>query len=161
MDTKVVGFLILIATLIVAQYYTKEAFTVQTDCSGSQCVSVSLSDLMSLLYKNNNSTTSDTTTDEKPKDKPISSLDSQFYTNLKGDIIDQIKQSVKEEVTANRTLLVGSQEIDNSCVSATSCDSATSFADMQGQAFLSSAPGKNPNDYIRKDSIPCYGCSLK
>ena len=35
-----------------------------------------------------------------------------------------------------------------------------SIADSQGADFIRYIPGKNPDDYIRKDSIPCYGCSL-
>jgi hypothetical protein len=30
----------------------------------------------------------------------------------------------------------------------------------QGKEWLRYIPGKNPDDYIRKDSIPCWGCSL-
>ena len=32
--------------------------------------------------------------------------------------------------------------------------------DDQSADFMRYIPGKNPDDYIRKDSIPCYGCSV-
>ena len=35
-----------------------------------------------------------------------------------------------------------------------------SAANAQGQTFMKYQYGTNPADYIRKDSIPCYGCSL-
>ena len=35
-----------------------------------------------------------------------------------------------------------------------------SFSSQQGADFMRYIPGKNPADYVRKDSIPCYGCSL-
>ena len=35
-----------------------------------------------------------------------------------------------------------------------------SHADAQGQAFMKYQYGINPADYIRKDSIPCYACTL-
>ena len=53
------------------------------------------------------------------------------------------------------------KEVAKSCSSASedeTCD--TSPAEMQGAQFLAEVPGKNPDDYIRKDSIPCYGCTL-
>jgi hypothetical protein len=33
-------------------------------------------------------------------------------------------------------------------------------AAMQGKNFIKYKNGINPNDYIRKDSIPCYACTL-
>jgi hypothetical protein len=30
----------------------------------------------------------------------------------------------------------------------------------QGRAYVQYAPAINPADYIRKDSIPCYACTL-
>jgi len=35
-----------------------------------------------------------------------------------------------------------------------------SHADAHGQAFVKYKYGINPADYIRKDSIPCYACTL-
>jgi len=40
----------------------------------------------------------------------------------------------------------------DSCIDSISAD--------QGADFMRYIPGKNPADYIRKDSIPCYKCSI-
>ncbi len=105
------------------------------------------------------STGTGTDTTSTYRGRTRSSLDQQFYNDLKGDMLKEIKTSVSDEIAKNRTLLVGDASYDDSDYA--SCGFTGSIADAQGQAFLQTAPGKNPNDYIRKDSIPCYGCSLK
>ena len=39
-------------------------------------------------------------------------------------------------------------------------DTVQSSSMRQGSDYLTYAPAKNPADYIRKDSIPCYACTL-
>jgi len=39
-------------------------------------------------------------------------------------------------------------------------DIVQSSSMRQGSDYLTYAPAKNPADYIRKDSIPCYACTL-
>ena len=163
------GFILLLVVLLFAQWWATESF-INTDCSGNNCVRVTLSDLLNLLAGSGApppDDTSDTGSGSGTGYGSGSWYDKQFYSSLKGDIIKEIKNSVKQEVTANRTLLTGSADYpgDGCSCGGVGCGfcsgSMNSFADMQGKAFLTTAPGKNPNDYIRKDSIPCWGCSLK
>ena len=40
------------------------------------------------------------------------------------------------------------------------CELSPSDAEAQGAEYTEAKPGFNINDYVRKDSIPCWGCSL-
>ena len=63
---------------------------------------------------------------------------------------NSIRQAIRKEVAKSCSSSSGDDD----------CDNSSSPAAMQGAQFLEEVPGKNPDDYIRKDSIPCYGCSL-
>jgi hypothetical protein len=78
-------------------------------------------------------------------------VDSQFYTSFKSELLADVKQAVQDELISNPLASQGTV-LNDSCID--------SFAGQQGTSWLKYVPGKNPNDYIRKDSIPCYGCSL-
>jgi hypothetical protein len=179
MDKKYIAFLLLLGVLLVAQYYAHEAFTLQ-DCSGSDCsganITISVGTLMALLGKNlskdddedddNDASGSNVSwwkrkgTVATTKSQAASdSLDAQFVTDLKG--------VVRDELSKERTVMIGQELVGGGtygggadCAAGGGCGGTGSFADAQGQAFLTTAPGKNPNDYIRKDSIPCWGCSV-
>jgi len=67
---------------------------------------------------------------------------------------DDIRQTIRNElagagVGAGASASTGT---DESC--------ADSPAAAQGSQFLQEVYGKDPNAYIKKDSSPCYGCSL-
>lgn len=176
MDKKAVGFLLLLGVLVVAQIWTYEAFTVRRsrDCSGSDCsganITISVGTLMALLGRNLGSSAASGTGSSGSIQAPqttatsgTSSLDAQFLSDLKG--------AVRSEIEKERTVMIGQELVGGGTYGGTgsgtgsSCSQdqpqGQSFADAQGAAFLLSAPGKNPNDYVRKDSIPCWGCSLK
>jgi hypothetical protein len=182
MDKKAVGFLLLLGVLVVAQIWTYEAFTVRRsrDCSGSDCsganITISVGTLMALLGRNLGSDSSSSSSSSSPSasgsgstqtpqtsaTSGTSSLDAQFLSDLKG--------AVRSEIEKERTVMVGQELVGGGTygkgtATGASCSQdqtqGQSFADAQGSAFLLSAPGKNPNDYVRKDSIPCWGCSLK
>ena len=40
------------------------------------------------------------------------------------------------------------------------CELSPSDAEAQGAEYTQAKPGFNINNYVRKDSIPCWGCSL-
>jgi hypothetical protein len=132
----------------------REQFADVSDNSGS-FIKLSLTDLLSLI---GTSTTTPTTT---PSATPIvinqGGGDYSYYNKMKKAILGDVRQTVRDE------LLNGSLSAINSsgCSGDTITDSCIdSFSDQQGADFMRFIPGKNPADYIRKDSVPCYGCSV-
>jgi hypothetical protein len=138
----------------VGQVFVREQFANVSDSSGSR-ISLSLTDLLSLI-----GTTTSTPT-STPSATPIvinqGGGDYSYYNRMKKAIIGDVRQTVRDE------LLNGSLSAINSsgCNGDTITDSCIdSFSDQQGADFMRFIPGKNPADYIRKDSVPCYGCSV-
>ena len=134
-----------------------DASGTNVDASGSK-ITLSLADLFSLIGGRSSTTTTPTTTIISPSSTsnsgtPESSFDQQFYTNLKGTILSDVRQTVRDTLQSQGGATVNAGPVlTDSCI-----DSASS---QQGADFMRYIPGKNPADYIRKDSIPCYGCSL-
>jgi hypothetical protein len=154
MDRTTLAFAVLLAVLFVGQVFVREQFADVSDNSGS-FIKLSLTDLLSLI---GTSTTTPTTT---PSATPIvinqGGGDYSYYNKMKKAILGDVRQTVRDE------LLNGSLSAINSsgCSGDTITDSCIdSFSDQQGADFMRFIPGKNPADYIRKDSVPCYGCSV-
>jgi hypothetical protein len=70
---------------------------------------------------------------------------------MRDDIRRDIRKVIKDEMIQKK-FTEESDVIDDSCLD--------SFSAQQGSDFMRYIPGKNPDDYIRKDSVPCYGCSI-
>ena len=154
MDRTTLAFAVLLAVLFVGQVFVREQFANVSDASGSR-ISLSLTDLLSLIG------TSTTTPTSTPSATPIvinqGGGDYSYYNKMKKAILGDVRQTVRDE------LLNGSLSAINSsgCNGDTITDSCIdSFSDQQGADFMRFIPGKNPADYIRKDSVPCYGCSV-
>jgi hypothetical protein len=154
MDRTTLAFAVLLAVLFVGQVFVREQFANVSDSSGSR-ISLSLTDLLSLIG------TSTTTPTATPSATPIvinqGGGDYSYYNKMKKAILGDVRQTVRDE------LLNGSLSAINSsgCNGDTITDSCIdSFSDQQGADFMRFIPGKNPADYIRKDSVPCYGCSV-
>lgn len=155
MDRTTLAFAVLLAVLFVGQVFVREQFADISDNSGSR-ISLSLTDLLSLIG------TSTTTPPSAPSATPIvinqgGGGDYSYYNKMKKAILGDVRQTVRDE------LLNGSLSAINSsgCNGDTITDSCIdSFSDQQGADFMRFIPGKNPADYIRKDSVPCYGCSV-
>jgi hypothetical protein len=83
-------------------------------------------------------------------------LDEETEKRLSKNIATQIK----DEMLAQRSttsVIPGCSGNGNKCSDGCESDSCS-----QGSDYLHSSPGApfNSNDYIRKDSIPCWGCTL-
>lgn len=147
MDKTTIAFFCLVLVLFVGQVFLNEQFT---DVSGS-LISLSLTDLLSLIGSTN------LTPKPTPVAQPIvvnSNLGANAYNKLKDNIISDVKQTVRDELL-NGSLSGGLGEetvLSDDCIDTVSA--------QQGADFMRYVPGKNPADYIRKDSIPCYGCSV-
>jgi len=145
MDKTTIAFFCLVLVLFVGQVFLNEQFV---DISGS-LISLSLTDLLSLI-----GTTNSTPPPATPAPVVVSSgLDASAYTSLKDSIISDVKQVVRDELL-NGSLSggLGNTILEDDCID--------SFSAQQGADFMKYVPGKNPADYIRKDSVPCYGCSV-
>jgi hypothetical protein len=151
----------LLAILFIGPVIWRETFVDISDNSGT-VINLSLTDLMSLF-----GTTQAQQAARQTQQQPIiiqsapapaaaaagtqSSLDSQFYSSLKDSILTDVRQTIADELPRPRR--PRPTVIRDTCID--------SMAAEQGADFMRYIPGKNPADYIRKDSIPCYGCSLK
>lgn len=151
MEKLTLGLLVLFGVLLASQLMRVESFVDASDNSGSS-ITLSLSDLLSLI---GGSTSSASTTPTSTSPQPVviqqPSYDSQFYTTFKSELLADVKQVVQDELVSNPLASQGTV-LDDSCID--------SFSNQQGKDWMKYVPGKNPDDYIRKDSIPCYGCSL-
>jgi hypothetical protein len=84
------------------------------------------------------------------QDKPANTTEgNDYYSAFKTEILQEVRQSVRDELQKKQEGSV----MSDSCID--------SVANQQGTDWMRYIPGKNPADYIRKDSIPCYGCNLK
>jgi hypothetical protein len=146
MDKTTIAFFCLVAVLFAGQVFINEQFV---DASGS-LISLSLTDLLSLI-----GTTNSTPPPSTPAPVVVNSgLGASAYSSLKDSIISDVKQVVRDELL-NGSLsggLGGNTILEDDCID--------SFSSQQGADFMKYIPGKNPADYIRKDSVPCYGCSV-
>lgn len=90
-------------------------------------------------------------------------LDKETENRLSKNIASQIRDEMLAQ-RATTPLSDGCGSGSGSCVSPSdSCGSASaSDSCSQGSDYLANSPGApfNSNDYIRKDSIPCWGCKL-
>jgi hypothetical protein len=73
-------------------------------------------------------------------------LDSFFYPDLKDYSTNFLNKSSVDDL---KTQLVDGQK-----------NVTRSPAVQQGKDYISYAPAMNPAEWIRKDSIPCYACTL-
>jgi hypothetical protein len=155
----------LLAVLFIAPIVYQESFVDASDNSGAY-IKLSLTDLMSLFGSTQTQQASRQTQQQpiiitQPSNTTSAApntLDSQFYSSLKDSIISDVRQSVHDELlnagaSGQGGGLLGQTVMNDSCID--------SMSEQQGADFMRYIPGKNPADYVRKDSIPCYGCSLK
>ena len=155
MDRTTLGFAVLLAVLFVGQVFVREQFADISDNSGS-LISLSLTDLLSLIGKSKTTTPSST-----PSATPIvinqGGGDYSYYNKMKKAILGDVRQTVRDELLNGSLSAINSSGCSGDTISDSCIDS---FSDQQGADFMRFIPGKNPADYIRKDSVPCYGCSV-
>jgi len=109
------------------------------DASG-QYVTVSLKDLFALLGQGK---VSKEVQEQIPKGSDV-----EMYGKVKDSIVSDVRDTVRTQLQAKSEGNV----LTDSCID--------SVANQQGTEWMRYIPGKNPADYIRKDSIPCYACTI-
>jgi hypothetical protein len=142
------AFIGLLVVLFLGQVFVTESFKDASDSSGN--ITLTLSDLLALL---GSGTSKDKDKDEDEDDDDYDSKD-KYYRNMRADMMADVKNAVRKELLYGKysDLYGGDMTLDDSCID--------SFSSKQGADFMKYIPGKNPDDYIRKDSVPCYGCSI-
>ena len=145
-------FIGLLVVLFLGQVCINESFYNFNDASGADAsgnILLSFSDLLALL----GSSASKKEEEEDEDDYDYSTKD-KYYRNMRADMMADVKNAVRKELLNGKyNDLYGDDSVmDESCID--------SFSSKQGADFMKYIPGKNPDDYIRKDSVPCYGCSI-
>ncbi len=156
LDKNTITFVMLVGILIIGSLFIKENFV---DASGSKVdasgtlVTLSLSDLFSLFSTttgSSNSKPSTTSTSSLTYDTDEPTLDQQFLTTLTKEIKKDVRETVRSQLNEQTSAKARAEGevLTDSCID--------SVANQQGTDWMRYIPGKNPADYIRKDSIPCY-----
>jgi len=155
MDKTTIAFIGLLAVLFIGQVFMNENFynfyDPKADASGN--ITLSLSDLMTLVGYG--AVTTKPTTDYSDDIGNIGNRanvgDYRKYNNMRDDIKKDIRKAIRDEML-KKEISDETTVLDDSCID--------SFSAQQGSDFMKYIPGKNPDDYVRKDSVPCYGCSI-
>jgi len=167
--TTLIFLVLIVLAFIGTVFVSKESFV---DASGTM-VQVSLTDLLKLFTTTSSMTTAPDSVSPSPsydslrkdiektqKDSMLSvtgttdttttiSSASPYDSAFKSELLKEVRASVRDELQKKQEGSV----LSDSCID--------SVANQQGTDWMRYIPGKNPADYIRKDSIPCYGCNLK
>ena len=151
MDKSTFAFIGLLVVLLLGSVMYNETFRDISDNSGN-LITLSLSDLMTLFGRAGTAagTTAGTA---RPSESPL-------LHDIRRSIIGEVRGAVRDELLAAApvgSVAAGAAYGDTDVLTDSCIDT---MANQQGADFMRYIPGKNPADYIRKDSIPCYGCSL-
>jgi hypothetical protein len=142
------AFIGLLVVLFLGQVFMNENFADASGADASGNITLSFSDLLALLGSG-----ASKKEEEEEDDYDYDSKD-KYYRNMRADMMSDVKNAVRNELLYGKysDLYGGDTTLDDSCID--------SFSSKQGADFMKYIPGKNPDDYIRKDSVPCYGCSI-
>jgi hypothetical protein len=151
MEKTTILLAVFFGVLLLAQVLRVEAFTDASDNSGN-LITLSVAEVLALLGSGYQASPA-----PAPSNQPIvvqspGGLDATFYNSIKSDLLSDVKQTVRDELLNNPLASGAGSVLDDGCID--------NFAAQQGTDWMRYIPGKNPNDYIRKDSIPCYGCTV-
>ena len=154
---------ILVVVVLLQIYYMNESYTDASgntvDASGNM-VTLSLSDLFYALRFNTGSGSSSNKTYDNLRDDlatvTTKSKAPAMSEEDKNRLSKDIAKSIKDQMLSDRSLQPVVPAATESCANDSAC---VSDSCSQGADYLSGAPF-NANDYIKKDSIPCYGCTL-
>ena len=130
--------------------------TVTVDSSGN-LITLSLSDLFQALrFGGSSANTRVSPPPSVPTPLSVSRARSSLSEEDKNRLSKDIAKSVKDQLLSERSLEPVIPASTDSCATNSAC---VSDSCSQGAEYISGAPF-NMNEYIRKDSIPCYGCTL-
>ena len=154
---------ILVVVVLIQIYYMNESYTDASgntvDASGNM-VTLSLSDLFYALRFNTGSGSSSNKTYDNLRDDlatvSTKKEEPKISEEDKNRLSKDIAKSIKDQMLSDRSLQPVIPASTDSCANDSAC---VSDSCSQGADYMSGAPF-NANDYIKKDSIPCYGCTL-
>lgn len=170
---KIVVALVVLLLVLIYQSRTREAF--QTDASGnvaSSNITLTLADLLALFSLAKSTPTSTTTTPTTTGLNPMmttmnpmmttpmttSTIDAnQFYNTIRPSLLSDVSNIVGNKISG-APFVPAAPISSQSTGGASSCNSDSM---AQGAEYVDAKANLEDNsDYIRKDSIPCYNCSL-
>lgn len=145
----------------------------KVDASGAT-ITLSLSDLIKALSFSNKTgspsdvvkfpaSSSSSSVPSVPLTDGKTTLDQETENRLSKNIATQIKDELLAQRSTTPVIPASGCSPDGNGNGETKCaDSCESDSCSQGADYLHSSPGApfNSNEYIRKDSIPCWGCTL-
>ena len=154
---------ILVVVVLIQIYYMNESYTDASgntvDASGNM-VTLSMSDLFYALRFNTGSGSSSNKTYDNLRDDlatvSTKKEEPKISEEDKNRLSKDIAKSIKDQMLSDRSLQPVIPASTDSCANDSAC---VSDSCSQGADYMSGAPF-NANDYIKKDSIPCYGCTL-
>ena len=120
---------------------------------GSGVINLSLADLIA-LFGSTATGTSAPPTAATPSNNPATSTTAgqDFYNQFRPMLLDDINKAIEAKATtAPASAATATTEADTSC--SPSLQQGTDFSTAQNNIQYN-------QEYIRKDSIPCYACSL-
>jgi hypothetical protein len=134
-----------------------------TDNSGN-LISLTLSDLIkALTFANTTSNTQDVLNPPvyTPSTNvlPVAVTGGTLSEETEKRIAQQVSKNIKDEMLVQRSTTPVIPASGNCAGGGDGCDSDGSASCAQGSQYMSGAP-YDSSDYIRKDSIPCWGCKL-
>lgn len=180
---------VFVAAILISFYYAQEAFTggLNTDASGNvvsvrdnsgntvpmpppgpavdasgNVISTRLKDLISVLTQSNLNVAPATAQQAPVEIRPASTKEKstgqeptldQYYQSLKPVIQKDIAQAVQQQFERSTVLPKAAPSITPSVAQGASWPSP-------GGGGSCGRPQPDMNNYIRKDSIPCWGCTL-
>ena len=167
---------VLFLAVLVLVYYMNEGYV---DASGNKLdasgnlITLSLSDLIKALTFSNKADSTDVL--KPPVFSPATNVlpvtvgGGSLSSESESRIAQNVAKNLKDEWLAKRSTTPvipgeGCPSDDSGCSSDASCGGGGSCGSpscCQGSDYSSSVPAPfNSGDYIRKDSIPCWGCTL-
>jgi hypothetical protein len=144
-----------------------------TDACGAQIpVWATLDDGLANLKTLQNATTADKSTDEEEEeeDTPTDVSGTPIFTvasdaAARAALIRDVEAALKQDLLFQKAMTTANSQA-NLCLGDEEDEDIDSAALMQGQEYSSNCPSrptpcpKDMNEYVRKDSVPCYNCSV-
>ena len=158
MAPYIAGLIIILVAVLLTVYKQAEAFSTEKTPSlyDAICSSKTSSEKPAVEKPVDVTKPKEETKAEKEKNELVEPTTPEFTKELENRISKSIATQLKDKMIVDR--------VTDASVADTSCPYAaySSNATAQGSEFTQAKPNAGPDmsEYIRKDSIPCWNCSL-
>lgn len=123
--------------------------------SGQGMINLSLSDLIKLFGSTATGTSAPPSAPATPSNNPAASTTAgqDFYNQFRPMLLDDINKAIQAQAATTPTTTTTTTQSTDSTSCSPSLQQGTDFSTAQNNIQYN-------QEYIRKDSIPCYACSL-